>query len=87
MTLDDRQVETLLRKLPLAKPSTSLDARVMARPTLKIWSYVGAGSALARSGTRTSTQAARKRKRIMGGLVEQLFEDEGVNVADFGGDR
>ena len=37
----------MLRQLHLEKPSTSMDARVMARPTLKIWNYVGVGSALA----------------------------------------
>lgn len=37
----------MLRQLPLDKPSTSMDARVMSRPTLKIWTYAGVGSALA----------------------------------------
>ncbi len=47
MTLDDRQLESMLRQLHLEKPSTAMDARVMARPTLKIWNYLAVGSALA----------------------------------------
>jgi hypothetical protein len=98
MTLDDRQLESLLRQLPLVKPSTSLDARVMARPTLKIWSYVGVGSALAAAaaaliivvlvhwtagdGGVTAVAEAHELQPINVVPVVNVIEDKIVNVGD-----
>jgi len=95
MTLDDRQLESMLRQLPLVKPSTSMDARVMARPTLKIWSYVGVGSALAAAaaliivvmaqgtaGAPGNVVKAPNLERINVVPVVNVIEDKIVNLGD-----
>jgi hypothetical protein len=96
MVLDDRQLESLLRQLPLEKPSTSMDARVMARPTLKIWSYVGVGSALAAAAAllivvlahwpadevNNKPMAAVHLEQVSVVPVVNVIEDKIVNVGD-----